>query len=112
MNDDHISNVAGFIVFFVVAALFMIFCNQINALIKSRRTLKYASQIKVGGVITKKIPQPETPCVPPWANMHMENRITGEIRPVCADKTGFWYLGGEETEPQKLSLREWMIKNV
>ena len=111
MNDQHMNNVAALIIFFVCVAFFMMLCNQIDSIIKSRRALKYKSKIKVGCVITKKIPEPDYPNSPHWANMRMENRVTGEVRPVSADETGFWYFGGNGTEPQNLSLKEWFIKD-
>lgn len=110
MEDQHMNNVVALILFFVFVALFMVFCKQIGVMLKSRRALKYAKQIKVGGVITRKIPKPENPPMPLWANKFMENRVTGEILPVCADHTGFWHFP-KGSDPVNLSLREWMIKN-
>jgi len=106
--EDY-NDVAAFIGFFAACALFMMFCNQINRLIKSRRLLKSTDQIKVGGVITKKIPEQDMPSIPIWANVIMENRVTGKRLPASMDNSGVWFLGGEETEPVKLSLREWFI---
>lgn len=110
MNDPHMSNIAAFIGFFVACALFMMLCVQIDKLINSRRSIKKTRDIKVGCVITNKIPKPENPAMPSWANKLMENRVTGEVLPVCADQTGFWHFP-HNSEPVKLSLREWTIKN-
>lgn len=110
MIDHDLSNTAAFIGFFVACALFMMLCVQIDKLIKSRRSIKKTREIKVGCVITNKIPKPENPVMPSWANKLMENRVTGEVLPVCADQTGFWHFP-HNSEPVKLSLREWTIKN-
>lgn len=109
MNDQHMQEVAGFIGFFVAASLITLLFTQIEILMKSKRLIN-TSQMVVGGVITNKIPKPVNPPMPLWANKYMENRITGEVLPVCADKTGFWHFR-QGMEPMKLSLREWTIKN-
>lgn len=107
--SEHESKVAAFILFFVVITLFMMVCKQLDVISNSRRSLKHGKHIKVGGVLTNKIPKPEMPSIPAWGNMLMENRVTGQVLPVCSDKTGFWHhCAGKD--PIKLSLRDWTIK--
>lgn len=109
MNDPHMSNVSAFIGFFVIAALFTMFCIQIGNLMKSKRTIK-ANQFRAGGVITNKIPNPVNPPMPLWANKLMENRKTGEVLPVLSDETGFWHFRKGQ-DPINLPLSEWSIKS-
>jgi hypothetical protein len=45
-----------------------------------------------------------------WSNVIVESLKTGNRFPAHQDSTGqLWYLGGEETEPQKLSADEWAV---
>ncbi len=101
---DHMQDVLGFLGFFVIAYVITAISHRIGASAKRKRN---SFSIKAGDVITKKIPKQEPPEIPIWANCLMEHRVTGEIIPASAGSCGFWFLGGEETEPERLDLREW-----
>jgi len=94
---EHYHDVIGFLGYFVVIFLFMRICSAIGKKLKNRAAKKRA-------MIDK-----EMPSIPIWGNAIVESRETGKRLPVCIDTTGMWYLGGEETEPFRLSNREWFI---
>ena len=50
----HYNDIAAFIGFFVMCALFMMACCQIEQIIKSRKILKYG-QAKVGDCLSPKV---------------------------------------------------------
>jgi hypothetical protein len=107
---ERYHNVIGFIGFFVAVVLLMRICNAIDKKLKNRSAKKRGfANLKVGSVITNKIPEPAMPSIPIWGNAIVENRETGKRLPVCIDTTGMWHLGGEETVPLRLSNREWFI---
>lgn len=51
---EHYHDVAAFIGFFVICALFMMSCCQVEKIIKSRKILKYG-QAKVGYFPSQKV---------------------------------------------------------
>jgi hypothetical protein len=107
---EHYHDVIGFLGYFVLIFLFMRICSAIDKKLKNRSAKKRGfASLKVGSVITNKIPEPKMPSIPIWGNAIVESRETGKRLPVCIDTTGMWYLGGEETTPFRLSNREWFI---
>jgi hypothetical protein len=107
---EHYHSVIAFIVFFAAIFFYIRLSDAISKKLKNRLAKKRGfANLKVGSVITNKIPEPEMPSIPIWGNAIVENRETGKRLPVCIDTTGMWHLGGEETVPLRLSNREWFI---
>jgi hypothetical protein len=60
--------------------------------------------------LANKKPEPEQVGQTVWSNVIVESLKTGNRFPAYQDSTGnLWYLGGEETEPQKLNDSEWVV---
>jgi hypothetical protein len=60
--------------------------------------------------LSNKKPEPEQAGHTAWSNVIVESKKTGNRCPAYQDSDGvLWYLGGEETEPQKLSPDEWVV---
>ena len=94
---DHYHSVIAFIGFFAAIYFYIRLSDAISKKLKKRAANNRA------------MPDQEMPSIPIWGNAIVESRETGKRLPVCIDSTGMWYLGGEETEPFRLSNREWFI---
>lgn len=107
---EHYHSVIAFLCFFAAIYFYIRLSDAISKKLKNRAAKKRGfANLKVGSVITNKIPEQEMPSIPIWGNAIVESRETGKRLPVCIDTTGMWYLGGEETTPFRLSNREWFI---